>query len=75
MKLTWKGLLKRWVRGSYPLDADVSRVVAHPDPEPARTKKSAQRISTALHEWQEVFFVVALQGLAVTVLSLVLARS
>jgi hypothetical protein len=75
MKSAWKGLLKRWIRGSYPLDADVSRVVAHPDPEPVKTKKSTRRISTALHEWQEVFFVVVLQGLAVTVLSLALARS
>ena len=31
MKSAWKGLLKRWIGGSYPLDADVSRVVAHPD--------------------------------------------
>ena len=31
MKSVWKGLLKRWIRGSYPLDADVSRVVIHPD--------------------------------------------
>ena len=31
MKSAMKGLLKRWIWGSYPLDADVSRVVAHPD--------------------------------------------
>jgi hypothetical protein len=31
MRGPWKALLKRWIEGSFPLDADVSRVRTHPE--------------------------------------------